>query len=177
VVPQPQKPSRLSAFAVHPSPRPKPTAPRQGCQPLPLLNAPQRSSTLLNAPPRRPVAGDQGMPPQRPTQPRRVPHATVKERGRPAHNSRRITTQHLPTSIKVRLGNGRGNPIGQRAHSGSRIHLTPLARAKTTDAKKFVRHPRGLTRRLFAHIPSNQAQVLIRPSERPCITAHHSSSC
>ena len=36
--------------------------------------------------------------------------ATLKERGRPAHNSRSITTQHPPSSIKVRRGNpGKSN--------------------------------------------------------------------
>jgi hypothetical protein len=44
------------------------------------------------------------MHPQQPIESQQIPSATLKERGRPAHNARRITTQLLPSSIKDPLG-------------------------------------------------------------------------
>jgi len=72
------------------------------------------------------LAGDQGMDPRRRAGPRLVQPSPASLQSR----SRRFRPAPDVAS--------RGNTIGRRPHSGSRIHLTPTIGQKTTAAKNFL---------------------------------------
>ena len=88
--------------SLNPPPSGPPTSPsaRQ-------CSAKEPTSPPHPAPPPLPKSVNPSIRSQKSHHPSHPPSTTLKERGRPAHNSRRITTQLLPSSIKARLGNQR----------------------------------------------------------------------
>ena len=109
VVPPSQKPQRLSAFAVHPSP----SSARHR-----FLNPSIRQSVVKN-----PITPATRNPP--PSRTVGVPPTTLGE-------SKPSSCLHPSKSG----GETRGNPVGRRPHPGSRIHLTRPAGKKNNRCQK-----------------------------------------